>query len=366
MSLAVLGQGFAVPETIIDQSDASGIAVALCCRTPEHRTWLPLMYEQTGVNTRHIQYEPQLVRDLIDGTRASESIFLPTGDANDSGPTTGQRLAIYATKSEPLAIRAAQMSLKNAGTDANSVTHLITVSCTGFHSPGVDLALIRALGMRPSVQRTHVGYMGCHGALNGLRVANAFADADPRSVVLMCAVELCSLHYHYGWDPQKMIANALFADGAAAIVGTSSGPPDAWRLTASGSVVLPESSDAMTWTVGDHGFEMTLSKRVPGLIQEHLKPWLMGWLAENGLQLSQVRSWAVHPGGPKILEAVESALALPVGATAASREVFAEFGNMSSPTVLFILDRLRRANAPHPCVALAFGPGLAAEAALFA
>lgn len=366
MSFAILGQGFAVPETVIDQTDASGIAVALCCRTPEHRTWLPLMYDQTGVRTRHIQYEPELVRDLIDGTRMSGSIFLPTGEADDCGPTTGQRLAIYAQKSGPLAIRAARGALSTANIDPNCVTHLITVSCTGFHAPGIDLALIRSLGLAQSVQRTHVGYMGCHGALNGLRVASAFTEADPRAVVLLCAVELCSLHYHYGWDPQKMIANALFADGAAAIIGTAAGPPDAWRLAASGSVVLPESADAMTWTVGDHGFEMTLSKRVPGLIQEHLRPWLSHWLGDNGVSLSQVRSWAVHPGGPKILEAVESALELPASATVHSREVFAEYGNMSSPTVLFILERLRGANAPRPCVALGFGPGLAAEAALFA
>lgn len=121
----------------------------------------------------------------------------------------------------------------------------------------------------------------------------------------------------------------------------------------------------MSWTVGDHGFEMSLSRRVPGLIAAHLKPWLESWLSDNGLSLADVKSWCVHPGGPKIVSAVEESLALTADALAPSRAVFAQFGNMSSPTVLFILKRLREANAPRPCVALGFGPGLVAEAALF-
>ncbi len=148
MSLAILGQGGAVPETVIDQQDASGIAVALCCRTDEHRTWLPLMYDQTGIRTRRIQYEPALVKDLIEGTRHSGSIFLPTGAADDSGPSTGHRNAIYADTASPLAVRAAKAALRESGLPAEAITHLVTVSCTGFAAPGVDLALIRELRFR--------------------------------------------------------------------------------------------------------------------------------------------------------------------------------------------------------------------------
>jgi predicted naringenin-chalcone synthase len=121
----------------------------------------------------------------------------------------------------------------------------------------------------------------------------------------------------------------------------------------------------MTWTISDHGFEMTLSKQVPGLIAQHLRPWVESWLAKADTTLSAIRSWAIHPGGPRILDAVEVSLGLPHAVTAASRRVFAEYGNMSSPTVLFILERLRTLEAPRPCVALAFGPGLVAEAVLF-
>jgi predicted naringenin-chalcone synthase len=253
--------------------------------------------------------------------------------------------------------------MAESGFEPASITHLVTVSCTGFLAPGIDFALIHGLGLRPTLERTHVGFMGCHGALNGLRVANAFASASPETRVLVCAVELCSLHYYYGSEPDKLVANAIFADGAAAVVGSRAESP--WSLTASGSCLIPDSAPDMGWTVGDHGFEMSLSRRVPGLIAKHIRPWMESWLGDNGLSLDDVRSWAIHPGGPKILAAAGEGLGLPAEALAVSQDVYAAHGNMSSPTVLFILGRLRQLDAARPCVALGFGPGLVAEAALF-
>src|SRR5205814_10130170 len=129
-----------------------------------------------------------------------------------------------------------RQALASSGHDPAAITHLVTVSCTGFFAPGLDRLLVEQLGLPATVERTHIGFMGCHGALNGLRVARAFTGADPAARVLLCAVELCSLHYHYGYDPKKMVANALFADGAAAVVGApaAAAGPDAWRLTATG------------------------------------------------------------------------------------------------------------------------------------
>jgi predicted naringenin-chalcone synthase len=377
MSLAILSIGTALPEAVISQRDAAAIARWVCCRTAEHETWLPAMYEQTGIQKRHMALSVELVRDLIDGTRHSGSVFLPTGRDDHCGPTTAQRMEHYARLAPPLALEAARQAVARSGRTATEVTHLVTVSCTGFVAPGVDAALIEGLGLAATVQRTHVGYMGCHGALNGLRVARAFTGAEPGACVLLSAVELCSLHYHYGWNPSKMVANALFADGAAAAVGVAagSGDPrptggdrtggaDVWRVAAVGSCLVPDSAEVMTWTIHDHGFEMTLAKQVPGLIATHLRPWLKEWLGRQGVRLEEVGSWAVHPGGPRILSAVEEGLCLPRTALAASRAVFAECGNMSSPTLLFILERLRREGARRPCVMLGFGPGLTAEAAL--
>jgi predicted naringenin-chalcone synthase len=274
----------------------------------------------------------------------------------------------YAEEAPALALQASRSALEQSGLSPRAISHLITVSCTGFHAPGLDIRLLKGLDLLPTVQRTHIGFMGCHGALNGLRVAEAFTGADPNACVLLCAVELCSLHFHYGWNPKKMVGNALFADGAAAIVGSAAAaaPPDAWGVMATGSCLIPDSEYAMSWSIGDYGFEMTLSTRVPNLINSHLRPWLEGWLRQNDVAVDDVASWAVHPGGPRVLSAVEQPLGLTHEALSASRDVLSTHGNMSSPTVLFILDRLRSQRAPRPCVALGFGPGLVAEAVLFA
>jgi predicted naringenin-chalcone synthase len=324
------------------------------------------MYDQTGIHKRHLALGDEVLRDLVQGTRESGSVFLPSGQDDDCGPTTAQRMEHYARLAPPLAVDASHRALSASGLSGADMSHLVTVSCTGFVAPGVDVALIQGLGLPSTVQRTHVGYMGCHGALNGLRVARAFAASEPGARVLLCAVELCSLHYHYGWNPSKMVANALFGDAAAALVGVcgTAAPAGSWTVAASGSCLLPDSANAMSWTIHDHGFEMTLAKQVPGLIARCLRPWLQKWLFEQGVALGDIASWAVHPGGPRILSAVEEGLCLSREALGESRKVLAECGNVSSPTVLFILDRLRKANASRPCVMLGFGPGLMVEAAL--
>jgi predicted naringenin-chalcone synthase len=372
MNFAILGLGTALPPNCIPQAVAAEAAKRVCCQTEDQAALLPVLYRQTEIATRHMVFQQHVVQDVARGnvpyrTGGRDSVFLPADERDDHGPTTRQRMERYAKEAPPLAARAAGAALAQSGLAPGEITHLVTVSCTGFGAPGVDVALIRQLGLPATTERVHVGFMGCHGAINGLRAARGLTAADPSARVLLCAVELCSLHFHYGWDPKKVVANALFADGAAAVVGApaDAAPADAWRLAATGSCLVPDSEYAMTWNIGDHGFAMTLSTRVPGLIGTHLRPWLEGWLARHGLRLGDVASWAVHPGGPRILSAVERPLGLDESATAVSREVLSACGNMSSPTVLFILDRLRVRQAPRPCVALGFGPGLVAEVALF-
>jgi alpha-pyrone synthase len=366
MSLAIAGLGTALPATRISQDEALRIARVLYGQSVKQPSWLPSIYRQTGIAHRHVSHGADVVADLIDGTCHSQSVFLPQVSSHEGGPTTEQRMKLYAQFAAPLAIQAARRAVAQSRFKPEKITHLVTVSCTGFCSPGVDFALIDGLKLQSTVQRTHVGFMGCHGAINGMRVANAFADAQDDARVLLCAVELASLHYHFGPDPQKIIANALFGDGAAALVG-SAGQADSttWRLTATGSCILPDSTEDMSWTIGDHGFEMTLSKRVPGLIARHLRVWLEQWLDRRGLDLKGICSWIVHPGGPRILTAVEETLDLTSEQMAPSRAILAECGNMSSPTLLFILDRLQSQHASRPALALAFGPGLVVEAALF-
>ncbi len=379
MPFELLGLGTANPVNVITRAEGLGIAQVLSDPVVARSSFLPDIYAGSGVNTRHMVHGRDVVRDVLDGTRRSGSPFLPGADP--LGPTTGVRMRMYAEFAPPLATAAAERALTDSGLSAGAVTHLVPVSCTGFVAPGVDEALVRTLHLRPDVQRVQVGYMGCHGAVNGLRTALAFAS-DPAAVVLVVAVELCSLHYYYGLSADKVVANALFADGAAAVVGKGratsrdrqgagvenplpggrgSSPP---TLTATGSCLFPDTAGLMGWVIGDHGFEMVLSKKIPAAIEAGLGPWLTGWLKSQGLGVADVGSWAVHPGGPKILDATEAALKLPPDALAESRGVLADYGNMSSPTVLFIVDRMRKRNAPRPWVLLGFGPGLVAEAAL--
>ncbi|HTU26577.1 MAG TPA: type III polyketide synthase [Pirellulales bacterium] len=409
----VAGLGTALPEHCMTQDAAVEMAQQICCRSETEQALARVLYRRSGVQRRHTavphetayQYlnrvdagtaagnaeEPAAASRAAhrgDGTNhAANGAALAAGERATQGaakgPTTGERLDLYREFAPPLALRAAAQALAAAGREAASITHLVTVSCTGFLAPGIDVTLIEGLGMRPTVERLNVGFMGCHGALNGLAAADAIVRARPQSRVLVCAVELCSLHYCFEWDPARAVGNAVFADGAAALVleapteivhpsnghaaasQIGAGTARGWRLAATGSCLIPHSTDAMSWRIGDHGFEMYLSATVPGVIGEHLRPWLAAWLAEQGLAIEEVGSWAVHPGGPRILTAVEEALGLPRSATAVSREILAAMGNMSSPTVLFIVERLAAAGSPRPCVALGFGPGLTAQAALF-
>jgi predicted naringenin-chalcone synthase len=354
MSLEIWGIGTAQPSQSIAQDRAAELTSQISGHDPEQTRRIAALYRKSGVRRRHAT--------LLDRTD------LLTRQGDSPGPTTGQRMEHYATAIRPLALEAASKALADAKVSPVHVSHLVTVSCTGFEAPGFDLALVSGLGLDPEIQRTHVGFMGCHGALNGLRVARAFGR-EPGAIVLVCAAELCSLHFRFGWDSELAVSNALFADGAAAVVGGMSREPaleePPWRLEASGSFVMPDTAGEMGWRIGDHGFEMSLSPRIALHIGEGLRPWLEGWLAQRGLRVADVASWAVHPGGPRVVDAVEQALGLDRAATSESRDVLASCGNMSSPTILFILDRMRRRGSERPCVALAFGPGLAIEAALF-
>ncbi len=358
MPILIAGIGTAVPPHRIRQEDAAEIAQQYSCEDEAQLRLFKSIYRRTGVVTRH-----SVVLDASEGDLATRQSFYTARH-----PTTQDRMRRYESEANALAYAAGERALGDAAISPDRVTHLVTVSCSGFHAPGFDIALLKHLGLDSKVSRTHVGFMGCHGVLNGLRVARAFLDQDPRACVLVVALEMCSLHHQYGWDSDGIVANALFADGAAAVVAATGEPsaPGHLRLVASCSQVIDDSEDAMSWRIGDHGFTMTLSPRVPELICKSIRPYLEGWLAEFDLDLDRVGSWAVHPGGPRILSAFGEATGFDRDRLKVSYEILAEFGNMSSPTVLFIIDRLRQIRAPRPIVALAFGPGLAVESVLLA
>lgn len=353
MSFHLAGVGTASPDHPLPAAAAVEMVERLCCETPKQARLAKMLYRRSGVDER------QTVVPYTEAYRWEDT---------PHGPTLAERMELYEEHAAPLAIRSAAAALNDGDLDPAGVTHLVTVSCTGFEAPGVDRALIEGLGLSPDTQRVNVGFMGCHGAVNGLRVAHGLAAAEPGAVVLLVATELCSLHYAWGWDPERLVGNALFGDASAAVVGVAEPRPRGgrdWRLAATGSRLLPDSADLMTWRLRDHGFEMTLSAELPGLVERYLAGWLTPWLAERGHRLEDVGSWAIHPGGPKILTAVENALGLDPSVTQVSRDVLREHGNVSSATVLLLLERLRNAGAAGPTLMLGFGPGIVAEAALW-
>jgi len=363
MDVEILAVGTAAPRHELTQADALALAHRICCTDRRQERLATALYQHSGVRTRY---------SVLPHTEAYR--WGPEEDGQacvepNCGATTEERMAYYEEHALPLAHRAAEAALHRSEVSAKEITHIVTASCTGFTAPGVDAGLIHQLELRPTTQRVHVGYMGCHGAINALRVSHGLAHADTRARILVCAVELCSLHYTFHWNTERMLGNALFADGAGALVvgaadSTASRSTRPWRIGATGSYLFPGTADAMTWSVGNHGFAMTISTQLPHLIEQHLGDWLHTWLAVQGLSVGDVNSWAIHPGGPRIVEAAEAAMGLLPEQTAVSREILQQFGNMSSATVLFILDSLLRSGARPPCVMLGFGPGLVAEAAL--
>ena len=359
MPLILHGIGTAVPSRRLSQADAVQVAHRINAETPEQVRLMTRIYQKAKVLSRG---SVLLEKDEDDGTIQERLSFY-----GEESPGTAERMQAFEDHAGELALEAAAKALSDSDISATAITHLVTVSCTGFQSPGVDLFLIEKLDLSPSVQRTHIGFMGCHAALNGLRVAHAFAEMDPKAVVLLCAVELCSLHMAYGWHPEQVVANALFADGAAAVVASVNPSPvhQSFALRRSGSMVIPKSADLMHWEIGDHGFAMGLSPLVPETVGAALLPWLRDWLNDVDIELEAVTSWAVHPGGPKILSTCAEVLSLEPNRLLDSRAVLQDHGNMSSATILFILERLRRRERSGPCLALAFGPGLSAEVALF-
>jgi predicted naringenin-chalcone synthase len=288
----------------------------------------------------------------------------------DPAPTTAARMELYRREAPPLARAAAEACLARAPhVPRAAVTHLVVATCTGFFAPGLDIDLVKALDLRRDTKRCVVGFMGCYAAFNALRAAAAACAQDPEAVVLVVCVELCSIHFQNEFTMNNVVANCIFSDGAAAALVTS-GPAGSPRglleIVDSHTCVEEDTETQMTWTVTDTGFQMALAPEVPATLQRAIAPFVGVLLGKNGVSREEVSLWAVHPGGRRIVEAVRDELGLAERDVAPSFEVLAAHGNMSSPTILFVLDRaLGRGRAGDLGVALAFGPGLTLESLLF-
>ena len=279
--------------------------------------------------------------------------------------STADRMREFAPAARRLGAEAARRALERAGPDAAAeVGDLLAVSCTGYSGPGLDVHLVDDLGLGGRVRRLAVGHMGCYAALPAQRTAAALATASGRRALITC-VELCTLHMQPARTREEAVYQALFGDGAAAaLVGPGGAGP---LIAGAATVTVPRSEERMGWLVEDDGFRMSLSPRVPALVERGVGGLVEDLLGPHGLTAAGVAGWAVHPGGPEIIDRVQRRLGLSDAQVARSREALADGGNRSSATVLFILEQLLHHGEVEPgqwIVALAFGTGLTLEALL--
>jgi predicted naringenin-chalcone synthase len=356
----VLAIATVLPPHVCTREQSLQIARQVFADQPEPLAFVERLLMASGIEQRHT-----VIADY--GRPMEERTFFSRTHDFRPEPTTQARNALFDRESRVLARQACEALAPSPWRDR--VTHLVTASCTGFAAPGYDIALARALGLSPRVHRTQVGFMGCYAGFSTLKLAQALCKADPSALVLVVHVELCSLHVHFRADADSLIANSLFADGvAAALIGGERhqelGQGTALAIQGAGAFLLPNGEEDMTWTLGDHGFHMTLSPRVPHLLHKHLPVAFTTLLQELGAEREQIRHWAIHPGGPAILDKAVKALGIAESDVAITRDVLRTCGNMSSATLWFLLDRVRREPQPGLVYACGFGPGLTLESAL--
>jgi predicted naringenin-chalcone synthase len=314
------------------------------------------MASRAGIAHRYSFFKPA----ETSGEAADSDGFFVHGDY----PATGARMARYERDAPALSMQA----IAGLDIDPKSVTHLVVASCTGFMAPGLDQRIVELGGLRPGVERTVVGFMGCYAAVNSLRAAHHIVRSEPEARVLVVNLELCSLHFQETGDLERNLSGMLFGDGASAAI--VSAEPKGAALHDFRSAALPGSGDLITWRIGDQGFDMHLSGEVPKRIETAMRAEVARNDDEGILRGSRPQDfdlWAVHAGGRTILDAVENGFELARDALAVSRGVLHDFGNMSSATLMFVLQRILRGEggAGTRGMGIAFGPGLAAESFRF-
>jgi predicted naringenin-chalcone synthase len=359
---ALLSLGTAVPHYQIEQTAFTHWVAESFGNRPALNRMIRRLFEVSGIDTRY-----SCVPDFS-GPFAQARFSI--GGASKATASTAERMEIYRHEATALGAAAAQRALADHSPeqafDATAITHLIVVSCTGFFAPGLDQAIANALGLRPTIERSLIGFMGCAAAFNGLRLARQIVCGQPDALVLVVCVELGTLHMQPENSRTNLVAASLFGDGAAAcLVGTPrSDGHDCFQIDGFYSELVPDTTEEMAWSIGNHGFILHLSPDIPRHLGE-VAPRALATLLDGR---PTPRFWAIHPGGPAIVDRLAELFLLAPEHVAASLAVLRQYGNMSSPTILFVLDelrgQLRRAGGDTvPGVAMAFGPGLVVEMA---
>jgi predicted naringenin-chalcone synthase len=312
------------------------------------------MARMSAIEHRYSFVEPISTEDGV--WRDVEKIYVP-----GNFPVTARRMQFFERFAPKLA-HSALDKLALTEEERRGVTHVIVTSCTGLYAPGLDFEVVSHLGLNPSVERTMIGFMGCYAAINALKSAHHIVRSVPDAKVLVLNLELCSLHFQETSELEQVLSFLVFADGCAASL--ISGDKQGLAIDSFLAVDIPQTRHLITWRIGELGFDMHLSGQVPGEIGRALKE--MGSQVTRGSDLSSIDLWAVHPGGRSILDSVEKGLDLRADALAASRSILAQYGNMSSATVMFVLEKVMEcAQTEQQGCAMSFGPGLTAETMLF-
>jgi alpha-pyrone synthase len=348
--------GTAVPENCFPQMQIAEFMASALQMDEYNQRKLKALYRTTKIAQRY-----SVLTDY--GKPSSAYQFYPQSPDLEPFPTISQRMIAYQKFALPLCLEA--IANLNQDITQQGITHIITVSCTGMYAPGLDIEIIAALNLDTTIQRTAINFMGCYGAFNGLKMADTICKANPEAKVLVVCVELCTLHFQKKMDEDFLLSNALFADGAAAVLIESKGQEKSLELRSFFCDLYFEGKQDMAWKVADFGFEMTLTSYIPKLVKSGIKSLIDRLLMSSGITNKEIDLYAMHPGGKAILEAIETALEITKEDNKYAYEVLRDYGNMSSCTVLFVLNEIMKnttdSDKGKNILSCAFGPGLTLE-----
>jgi predicted naringenin-chalcone synthase len=359
--------GTSVPSNRYSQQAIADFMISYFNIPTDDSRKLSVVYKKSGIDFRH-----SVLPDFHNNGHLP--LLFNGGSVN---PPLSARMGIYESSALQLATEAVKDCIK--GLDKKSekflgtITHLITVSCTGMSAPGLDIKLMNALRLPDTIERTSINFMGCYAGFHALKIADAICRSDEKATVLIVMVELCSIHFQPEIDNENMVVNSLFADGAAALIISSKKKLKnthlpSLRLSGFHSKVIHAGGAMMTWHPSEKGFLMGLDSLVPQLIESNARPLIAEAVDKFSIRKMDGLNWVVHPGGRKILEAVQRGINLQADDLKESYIVLKNFGNMSSPSIFFVLKGMLRKNQPwkkKECIiAAGFGPGITIETAL--
>jgi predicted naringenin-chalcone synthase len=352
----------AVPPFIVDQNTASEeLKKRMGENSKAVQRLIGMAASQSGITKRHIV--------IPDADKESENKFY-TDSSGHVSPDTSSRMSEYEKWSKYLVKEAVAGVIKSSGVNPAEIERLITISCTGFYAPGFDHYIVEEFNLPKWVRRTNIGFMGCAASIIGFNNVMESLAREKESNILLVSCEICSLHLQMEPSRDNILANMIFADGAAAAIFSNSkelSRKPKLDLIDTQSILFPSSAEYMGWKIGNTGFEMILSSELPKIIQNQAVPAVIKMLDSQGVKKESIKYWALHPGGRAILDALQNGLCLSEEEMEASRNVLNNYGNLSSVSILFVLKELLNKDLKkgETVCAIAFGPGLSMELALF-